>query len=327
MKLISIIVPVYHNARSLPDLMVRFRALAQRNPEDFEFIFVDDGSKDDSFQVLQSLAADEPRMKIVKLSRNFGSNNASSAGISQAKGEAVVAISADLQDPPELVDRMLERWRTGYRIVLAARADREDPWAAKLAGSLFWLLFQRFAIPTMPRHGCDFCLIDRVVIEALRDTHEPGAGIAMALWTGFEPAILYYRRQAREQRYGSSMWTFSKKVTYLIDSFVSFSHAPIRAASLIGMLLGMLGVAYAALIIVSRLYFKVEAEGWASLMVAVLVVSGTQLLMIGILGEYLVRLLESSRRRPSFIIDKIVEGGSTNADPEPASKAAASQET
>jgi len=308
MRRVSIVVPVYHNAASLPELMNRFRQIAERNEEEFEFVFVDDGSRDQSFQVLETLAERDTRVRAIRLARNFGSNAASAAGIASATGDCIIAISADLQDPPELIDQMLERWRAGYRVVLAARADREDPWLSKQASNLFWKMFRRFGVPTMPEQGCDFCLLDRVVLESLRDSYEPKGGLGIVLWTGFEPAVVYYRRRRREERYGRSRWTFSKKLTYLIDSFVSFSHFPIRAASATGMLIALFGLLYAGMLTFEKLFMGLDAfQGWASLMVVVLVVSGVQLTMIGILGEYLVRTLEATRRRPPYIIERVVE--------------------
>ncbi len=309
MPLVSIVVPVYHNAASLHDLLTRFQQLALRLPEDCEFIFVDDGSRDRSFEVLQELVARDARVRAVKLTRNFGANAASSAGVSYARGNAVVAISADLQDPPELVEEMAAAWRQGAKLVLAARIDRDDPWLTKVTSTVFWKLFRRFAVPTMPEHGCDYCLMDRQVIQVLEGTHEPTAGVGMVLWTGFQPTVIHYRRQRREARYGRSMWNWSKKLTYLIDSFVSFSHLPVRAASLLGILLGCLGVLYASVIVLSVVARgSFDEPGWASLIVIVLVVSGAQLLMTGILGEYLLRALEAARRRPPFVVEKVLSG-------------------
>src|SRR4051812_12798044 len=151
MSLVSIVVPVYHNAASLPDLLVKFQELARRNAQhQFEFVFVDDGSRDNSFEVLDKLAQQESRLRIVKLSRNFGSNAALLAGLSNARGEAVAAIAADLQDPPELIDEMLSYWQQGRKVVLAARETREDPGLTSLMADVFYALFRRFAINTMP---------------------------------------------------------------------------------------------------------------------------------------------------------------------------------
>ncbi len=310
MPTVSVVVPVYHNAASLPHLLTRLQRVAEQQCEAFEFVFVDDGSRDQSFEVLQSLAEQDPRVRAIKLTRNFGANAASSAGVSQARGDAVVAISADLQDPPELIGEMLARWRNGHRIVLAARSDRDDPWLVAFTSGVFWTLFRKFAVPTMPPHGCDYVLIDREVIRALEGTHEPNAGVGMILWTGFEPALVRYKRVKREAEYGGSMWSWSKRIGYLIDSFVSFSNFPVRAASVLGIALGLIGVLYALVVVVSILFFgvRVDEPGWPSLIVVILVVSGAQLLMTGIIGEYQLRTLEAARRRPPFIIERVVGG-------------------
>lgn len=310
MALISVVVPVYHNATSLPDLLRKLEQMAAKEPEDFEFILVDDGSRDESFRVMQELSKENERVVAIKLARNFGSSAACSAGIHCSDGDAIVAISADLQDPPELIGQMLAKWREGYRIVLAARSSRQDPWPTSLTARLYWKLLRRFAIPTMPPGGSDFCLIDRQVLDVLRETREQNAGLGMVLWTGFAPAIIPYSRRQREARYGRSMWSWSKKVTYLIDTFVSFSHFPIRAASVLGIAIASLGFAYAALVIVSVVWFHARnVPSWASLMVAILVIGGVQLLVTGILGEYMVRTLEAARQRPPFVIERVVRSG------------------
>lgn len=312
-KLVSIVVPVYHNASSLRDLLARFQKVAERLTEDFEFIFVDDGSRDESYSVIEDLARMDTRVRGVKLARNFGSDAASTAGIAHARGDAIVALSADLQDPPELIIDMLDKWREGYRVVLAARRERDDPWLGKQLSHLFWKLFRKYAIPNMPEKGCDYVLIDRLLLNSLADLHEVGGGLALILWTGFKPAIVHYDRAKRDQKYGRSMWTWTKKITYLIDSFVRFSHMPIRAASLIGFIFAILGMAYACILVYSRLVYAIDIQGWTSLMVVVLVVSGVQLIMVGILGEYVVRTLEATRRRPPYIIEKVVDSNSLRA--------------
>lgn len=306
-KRVSIVVPVYHNASSLPELLARFQAVAARNPEQFEFIFVDDGSRDRSFEVLQELLAQDERVVVIKLSRNFGAHSACWAGVHQATGNAIVATSADLQDPPETIDRMLEQWRAGSRLVLATRTHRSDPWLTKVTSRIYWRLFRRYAVSNMPEHGSDFCLFDRQVFDALDSTHQATEGVAILVWTGFEPAIVEYERQARAKQHGRSMWTISMRIKYMIDSFVSFSDVPIRAASILGISLAFVGVCYAAIVIVAHFMGMAVAEpGWASLMVVVLIVSGVQLIMIGIFGEYLVRTLEASRRRPAYVIERVL---------------------
>jgi len=309
MSLFSIVVPVYHNATSLPDLLVEIQKVADKNPSDeFEFIFVDDGSGDNSFEVLTTLGESEPRMRVVKLSRNFGSNPAIMAGLSQAKGDAVAAIAADLQDPPELIHEMIDLWRDDNKVVIAARRDREDPFPTSLLADTFYKLFRRHAIKTMPERGFDFFLIDQQVCELINEIQENNAYLmGLILWLGFDPYVLYYDRQAREEKYGQSMWTLAKKLKYFVDSFVAFSYFPIRLASGLGMIFSLLGLLYAVWVIVARLFLGIEAEGWASLMVIVLIAAGVQMLILGIIGEYMWRNLDETRRRPRFIIEKIIE--------------------
>jgi dolichol-phosphate mannosyltransferase len=309
MALVSLVVPVYHNATSLPDLLARFRALAERNPDDrFEFIFVDDGSRDDSFGVLQELAVGEPRMRLVKLVRNFGSTAALLAGLEHARGEAVAALSADLQDPPELLDAMLDHWRGGRKVVLAARDTRDDPGLTALLADLFYLAFRRFAIATMPRRGFDFFLIDRRVCDLIAQLPEANTYLmGLILWVGFEPAVVSYHRRNREARYGRSMWNLSRKLKYFADAFVAFSYAPVRIASVMGVSLGLVGLAYAVIVVLERLFRGKVVEGWSSLMVVLLVASGAQLMMTGVLGEYLWRNLEQARGRPRYIVDRFLE--------------------
>jgi dolichol-phosphate mannosyltransferase len=309
MSLLSIVVPVYHNAASLPDLLARLAALASRHAGDtFEFVCVDDGSRDDSFEVLRRLQKDEPRLRVVKLSRNFGSNAALLAGLSHAGGDAIATISADLQDPPETLDAMLAHWRDGKKVVLAARDGRDDPALDVLLANVFYRLFRRFAIPTMPKQGFDFFVIDRRVRDLLLQIQESNAYLmGLVLWLGFDPAVVPFHRKERAKRYGKSMWTLGRKLKYFIDSFVAFSYGPIRAASLLGLLVSVAGLGYALFIVVAHFAFDLKVQGWASLMVVLLIVSGAQLLVMGIIGEYLWRNLDETRRRPRFIVESVLE--------------------
>lgn len=308
MSHVSIVVPVYHNAASLPDLLARFQVLADQNADDtFEFVFVDDGSGDDSFDVLVRLGQEELRLRVVKLSRNFGSNPAIMAGLSQVTGDVIAVIAADLQDPPEMIHEMLGHWREGRKVVLAARKGRDDPGLTSFMADTFYKLFRRYAIKNMPERGFDFFLIDRQVCDLLNGIQENNAYLmGLILWLGFDPLVLHYDRREREERYGRSMWTFARKFKYFVDSFVAFSYFPVRAVSVVGVMVSTLGLLYAVFIIVTRVLFGVESEGWASLMVVLLVVSGVQMLMLGVLGEYIWRNLDETRKRPRFIIERTV---------------------
>lgn len=308
MSRVSVVVPVFHNAPSLPDLLSRLGALAARHPGDaFEFVCVDDGSKDDSLAVLLRLQAAEPRLVVVKLSRNFGSNAALLAGLAHATGDAVATISADLQDPPETLDAMLALWREGKKVVLAVREGRDDPWATAFLANAFYRLFRRYAIGTMPAQGFDFFVVDRAVRDLLLQIQESNAYLmGLVLWLGFDAAHVPFRRQAREARYGRSMWGFGRKVKYFIDSFVAFSYVPVRAASLLGLCVSAAGLLYAAFVVFAHFALDLKVQGWASLMVVLLIVSGAQLLVLGVLGEYLWRNLDETRRRPRFVVEAVL---------------------
>jgi len=309
--LISVVVPVYQNAASLPDLAARIRAMAEScAPTEFEFVFVEDGSRDDSLAVLRQLSREDPRVRVLKLSRNFGSNAAMLAGLAAAAGDAVVAVAADLQDPPELIPEMLRLWAEGRKVVLAARRGRQDPLVTRALAGAFYVLFRRFAIRTMPERGFDFFLVDRRVRDLLVGIQENNAYLmGLILWLGFVPAVVEYDRVARAERYGASAWTFWRKVKHFVDSFVAFSYTPLRVASLLGFLVVCLAFVYGALVLYLKLSRGFPVGGWASLMLVLLVVSGIQIAMLGVLGEYLWRNLEETRHRPRFIVEAVLQGG------------------
>jgi dolichol-phosphate mannosyltransferase len=310
-KVVSVVVPVYQNAASLPDLARRLRSIAEScRPIEFEFVFVDDGSRDGSLDVLRELSRGDPRVRVLKLSRNFGSNAALLAGLGSAAGGAMVAIAADLQDPPELIPEMLDLWKGGRKVVLAARRHRDDPVVTRVLAAGFYSLFRRFAIRSMPEKGFDFFLVDRHVRDLLVGIQENNAYLmGLILWLGFAPAVVHYDRARREPRYGSSAWTFWRKLKHFVDSFVAFSYTPLRLASLTGFLVVGLAFAYAALVLYLKLVRGFPVGGWASLMLVLLLVSGIQILMLGVLGEYLWRDLEETRRRPRFIVEAVLRNG------------------
>jgi glycosyltransferase involved in cell wall biosynthesis len=306
MKRISVVVPVYYNQESLEILHARLSAVADQRPAyEYEFIFVDDGSGDYSFTVLTQLEDRDPRVKVLKLVRNFGSTAAILAGLSHARGDSVAVISADLQDPPEIIQEMLPIWEKGTRMVFAARANREDPLSTRLPAGLFNAMFRRFAFKDYPKQGFDCFLIDRKVVNVVvrcaeKNTHLPG----LLMWSGFEHEMVYYDRQKRE--YGKSRWNLQRKLKYFADAFTAFSYFPLRACSALGTIVAILGLIYAFLTFAFSLAGIIKVEGWSSLMIVLLVTSGLQMIMLGVVGEYLWRNFDQTRHRPIFIIDEIV---------------------
>lgn len=300
---LSIVVPVFNNSANLPDL---FPALERAAGPDAEFVFVDDRSRDDSWAQLQAYAKRRPGTLAVRLSRNFGSFTACVAGLSRARGKAAVLISADLQDPPELIPELVSHWRAGRQVVLAARKEREDGAASKLFSSFYYWVLRRFVFPEMPRGGFDFVLIDRVVIDAVVAAAEKNTTLmGLILWLGFDRETIQYTRRRREK--GRSMWTLRKKVKYFIDSILAFSYFPIRVVQYFGFLVALGGFAYACLLIAMKLISGIPIPGWTAMMVVTLLLGGGNFLVLGIIGEYIWRILDEVKRRPLFVVDRVVE--------------------
>lgn len=299
MSLITIVIPVYNEEENLPIVHERLRQYASGLRHDFEFVFVDDGSSDGSFAILKALAKQDGRVKIVQFSRNFGSHAACFAGLLNARGDACAFLSADLQDPPEMLDEFIGEWERGSEVVIGVRE-----WGAgssRIFQKIYYRLVRRFALSNMPEGGTDVFLIDRKVVDAVTAMGEKNTSVfGLILWSGFNQTVLQYRKQERQR--GVSKWTLGKKIKLFIDTFVSFSYFPIRTISVVGMAFALLGFVYALIVVANRLFRSVPVEGWTSLMVVVLVVSGVQLIMIGMLGEYLWRSFDESRKRPQFII-------------------------
>lgn len=303
MSLLSVLIPVFNEEENLPLFYDRLRDFTAKSEDSYEFIFIDDGSVDASFQVLRSLSEADPRVRVLKLSRNFGSHAACLAGLISSRGEACVTMPADLQDPPELIQRMAEEWKKGYDVVFGVKDDAGV--SPGLFQRIYYRMVRRLALKNMPRTGVDLFLLDRKVVNVVASIREKNSSIlGLILWSGFRQTLVTYKKGQRLK--GVSKWTLGSKVKLFIDTFVSFSYFPIRAISVVGIIFSILGFLYAAFIIANRLLYAAPIEGWSSLMVILLVVSGVQMMMLGILGEYLWRNFDESRKRPNFIVsDKI----------------------
>jgi dolichol-phosphate mannosyltransferase len=314
--LVSVVIPVYYNEGNIPVTWKALKATLDDLPEDlrWEVVFVDDGSGDRSFVKLCELQEQAPdHVRIVKLTRNFGQTAAILAGLQTIRGSCCVVMSADLQDPPELILEMVRHWSRGaHKIVLATRTYREDKFLSRWGSRIFYRLMRRFAVPNMPEGGFDFFLLDRHVVDLLNRIEEKNTFLqGQILWTGFAPEVIPYKRRKRE--IGVSRWTLSKKAKYFIDGFVTYTVAPIRFISLVGLVVSMLSFAYAVAIILSRLLWGIPIKGWAPIMVSVLALSGVQMLVLGIIGEYLWRNYHETRRHPNFIVETIVERGAISS--------------
>jgi len=302
---LSVVVPVYHNQETLPELYRRLTATCSAIvPDAYELIFVNDGSGDLSWDILSQIASTDPQVRAISLSRNFGSQAAVLAGLSQAIGDRVAVIAADLQEPPELLSGLYRACDNGAEIALASRSTRGDPWTTKLSARIFYALLRRFALPDMPMGGFDCFVASRRVGQLLLEHARPNVYLpGELLWLGFTRTVIPYDRLARPA--GTSMWTFWKKVRFLIDSFVAFSYTPIRITSILGLFFAVVGFLYAIVILALRVTSGFPVEGWASLAVIVLILSGVQLIVLGTLGEYVWRTLDTGRNRPTYLVDKV----------------------
>lgn len=301
----SVVVAAYNEEANLPLLYDRLCALDWAAlglaPE---FVFVDDHSRDATPLVLGGLAARDPRVKVLRFSRNFGSHKAFTAGLEHATGNAAVILAADLQDPPEAIPVLVAQWRKGSRVVWAVRDEREgESVTTKVFSRLYYLLMRRFSEVSPPAKGADFLLADRSVLDALRGATEKHTSLlSLIQWMGFQQDEVLYTKARRHS--GRSNWTLRKKLKLAVDSFVSFSYAPVRLASACGLLFALSGFIYAAVIAVRAVTLGTPVQGWSSLMCVLLIVSGVQLVMLGVLGEYLWRTFDEARGRPRYIIEK-----------------------
>ena len=302
--LLSIVTPAFNEAENLPRLYERIAGIdwAALGLE-FELLVVDDHSTDGTKGVLDVLAARDARVKTLRFSRNFGSHAALTAGLEHATGAAAVVLAADLQDPPETIPALVAEWRKGAATVWAVRGEREgETLANRATARIFYALIERMTRMKMPPNGVDFFLVDRAVIEALRLAPERNTSlVAQIQWLGFAQSSLVYTKVARAS--GRSKWTLSKRIKLALDWVVGFSYFPIRMMSVIGLIFACVGFLYASFLIVRRFVFVVPVEGWTSLISVVLITSGVQLVMLGVLGEYLWRSFDASRQRPRFIIE------------------------
>jgi len=306
----SIVVPVFCNELNIEPTFNKINdVVIKKNPHlKFEIIFVDDGSYDNSLEKLIELkSAHGGLIKIIKFTRNFGQVNAIYAGYSKAKGKCIVNISADLQDSPELINEMFKyHFEENYPIVICTRSDRDESFARRTTSKMFYAAMRKLSFSNMPAGGFDFLLIDQKVKSLLLSNMEANAfWQGQILWTGYKVKFIPYTRQKRE--IGESKWTFSKKLKYLIDGVLGYSFLPIRLMSILGLLISLSGFIYSIFIVIAKFTGNVPFQGWAPLMILVLLLSGFQMLMLGVIGEYLWRTLDEVRRRQAYVIESFYD--------------------
>ncbi len=301
---ISIIVPVYYNAESLFPLYERISS-SINNQWTFEVIFIDDGSGDNSFNELLKLKSNYPdTIKIIKFSRNFGQVPAIMAGYAHAQGNLIINISADLQDPPELIPQMVAISIDNERqIIICTREEREEGLYRRFTSKLFYNLTKKLAFNNMPEGGFDYALISKKVKDLIIENHDANPfWQGLILSTGFKPEFILYKREKR--KFGKSRWTLNKKIKYLIDAIFNYSFMPIRLITILGFTISLFSFFYGIIIIILKLIGQITLQGWAPIMVALLFLSGIQMIMLGIIGEYVWRTMEQVKKKNLYVIEK-----------------------
>lgn len=303
MKL-SIIIPVYYNEDNLKMLYEDIKSnLIDAIDYEYEILMVDDGSKDNSYNVMKELSSLDSNIKIFKLSKNFGSHSAILCGLENSTGDCAVIKAADLQESTEIILDMVKEWKKGNNVVLAIRKDREDSKSTTLFSNLYYWLVRKTSLENMPENGFDIYLLDRKVINVLSLLDVNNSALTgQILWSGFKTGYVEYVRKARE--IGTSKWTLKKKIKLVSDTLFSFSTLPITVVELIGVLSFIGAIVWALIVLVFKILGKIDVSGWTTLFIFNLFSFGIIMLTLGILGEYLWRTFDSSRKRPTYIIEE-----------------------
>lgn len=302
--MISVIIPTYNEEDNLLAFYERLAAVAEKIEDNsFEFLFVDDCSADKTSGIIENLRKDDPRVQVIRFSRNCGSYNAVAAGLHFCRGKAAVMLAADLQDPPELILRLLPEWKKGFKVVWAAREKRlKESLFVLFTSRLFYFLMNNLTDISQSAKGADVFLIDRAVIEAFKNSPEKNTSVTMLIsWLGYPQTSITYIKEGRHA--GISKWNTSKRFKYFFDSLISFSYAPLRLMSLLGVVAAFLGLLY-GLYVLQYALRGASVEGWSSLMIVILFLGGFQMIMMGMLGEYLWRTYDETRGRPRYVIEK-----------------------
>lgn len=304
---LSIIIPCFNEEDVIHETIKRLNEFTKNSTiSDIELIFVDDGSQDKTREILKYYATDDDKIKIIGFSRNFGHQIAVTAGIDAANGDAVVLIDADLQDPPEVIHKMIEKWKDGYDVVYGTRTERPGESAFKLTtAKLFYVLLNKLSNVPIPLDTGDFRLMSRVVVDTLRAMPERDRFVrGMVSWVGFKQTALPYSRAERFA--GESKYPLYKMLKFATDGILSFSTKPLQLSVGLGLIcasLSIMGIFYALFI---RLFTDIWVEGWTALMIAILLIGGVQLISVGILGEYIGRIYNETKNRPLYVVQEHV---------------------
>lgn len=302
-KKLSLLVPVYNESDVIDSFFARVQPILEGLDLEWEVVCVNDGSKDGTLGMLWQWHEKDSRIKVISLSRNFGKERALIAAMDLASGDAVIPIDVDLQDPPELIPQMLEKWEQGFDIVNAVRSSRKgDSLVKRTTAGLFYRIFNYISNFDFPSNAGDFRLLSRRVCDVLRSMRETHRFLkGLSSWVGLPTTTIYFEREAR--RAGSSKWNYWRLWNYALEGIVSFSTVPLKLASYLGLLTASVSFFYAGFLVIRTLMFGDPVQGYPSLMVALLFIGGVQLIFIGVIGEYIARIHDEVKGRPIYVID------------------------
>jgi polyisoprenyl-phosphate glycosyltransferase len=306
--LLSVVIPIYNEQATLSELYRRLTRVLSENLAElaYEIVFVNDGSTDGSIQILSVLHADDPAVKVVNLSRNFGHQAALTAGLDYAKGDAVICMDGDVQDPPEIIPTLVARWRDGNDVVYAVRKLRKEGFIKRGCYAAFYRLLRRLSMVSIPLDAGDFALMDRRVVDCLKTLPERSRFIrGLRTWVGFRQTGVEYER---EKRYaGTPKYTWPKLVHLAVNGLLSFSALPLRMATAVGFMISFCSLLGIIVALYLKLFTDQAIPGWTATVIPMLVLGGIQLLSIGILGEYIAQIFDEVKRRPLYLVDGVLD--------------------
>jgi polyisoprenyl-phosphate glycosyltransferase len=303
---ISVVIPVFNEQDNLLTLYARLTGVLEQTGHSFEIALVDDGSRDNSVMLLRQLAAQDSRVVVVELARNFGHQVAISAGLDHSRGSAVIIMDADLQDPPEVLPQFIAKWQEGHDVVYAIREQRKETWFKCSMYALFYRLLRRVANIEIPLDAGDFCIMDRRVVDLMVGMPERNRFVrGIRSWVGLDQVGLAYERHARQA--GKPKYTFTKLIYLALDGLVSFSYLPLRVITMLGFGISVLSIVLAVFYAVKRLLYGLNPPGFATIVVSIFFLAGIQLIMMGVIGEYVGRVFEEVKRRPLYIVRQVTQ--------------------
>lgn len=303
--MLSIVIPVFNEEECIAETHLRIISVLGAEPKDIELVYINDGSSDQTLEKLRAIAQNYPCAKVVSFSRNFGHQTAVSAGMEYAHGDAVVVIDGDLQDPPEIIPKLVEKWREGFNVVYAVRASRKENAALRFMYSMFYRMMSKMSYIKIPLDSGDFALMDRKVVNELKKMPERNRFVrGMRSWVGFKQTGLPYDRDARFS--GESKYSLIKLFKLAYDGIISFSFVPLKLVSIVGFFISMVAFLSIFVVLFFRIFTDQSIPGFASTAVIVLFLGGVQLLSLGVIGEYISRIFDEVKQRPLYVVDELI---------------------